>query len=267
MQSKHAITMLSTALVLGIALVGWQTWNAQQMKNQLGQLQVQLAALQNAQQGATSSQLAGVPNNGPGTTASPMPGQSRPPAQVSPVQPGSVAPVNPQANGLADPFGFNGGNRDPFAEFDRIQQQMHARMQQLMSGNGFADPFLDFDVFGSGGFGFSSSFGRQDQPQFTYSETEEAYVVTVEIPQGSNIELNTEVQGQELTISGKVTVEENNSSNGAAFTSRQTQQFAQTFSLPADVDPLGITNETRDSTIVITIPRSDVPASLAGPNL
>jgi HSP20 family molecular chaperone IbpA len=267
MQSKLAITLMSSALVLGVGLIGWQAWTGNQMKTQLDQLQAQLEKL-HAQQPATApAQVAVIPGYSQGSTTTPAPRQAAPLAQVTPVLPGGGAsPVNPPGGNQPDPFGFFGGG-DPFAEFDRIQQQMHERMQQLMSGSGFADPFLDFDAFGPGGFGFSSSFGLQNQPQFSYEETGDAYVVTVDIPEDSNIELNTEVNGRELTIEGKVTVEENSSNTGSAFTSRQTQQFAQTFSLPDDVDPLGITNETRDSKVIITIPRTVVPSSLAGPGL
>jgi HSP20 family molecular chaperone IbpA len=267
MQSKLAITLMGSALVLGVGLIGWQTWTGNQMQTQLDQLQAQLENLHTQQQAANLPQLAAIPNGGGGITVAPQPQQPAPPVQVNPVQPGGATPVYPPGSTQLDPFGLFGGNGDPFAEFDRIQQQMHERMQQLMSGSGFADPFLDFDAFGPGGFGFSSSFGTQNQPRFNYEETPDAYVVTVDIPDDSNIELNTEVNGQELTIEGKVTVEENNSNNGSSFTSRQTQQFAQTFSLPADVDPLGITNETKDSKVIITIPRTSVPSSLAGPGL
>ena len=259
MQSKLTITLLSSALVLGTGLIGWQAWNGQQMHQQLGQLQDQLAALSLQQQGLSTEpspagQISTPGSNGAAGSTSPL---NTPGVQASPVLPqsGGSQPGEP-----ADPFGMIGGAWDPFAEFDRMQQEMHQQMQQFMSGNGFSGSFFDFDSFGQGGLGFSSSFGLQSQPHIEYEETADAYVVTVEIPEGSEVEVTTELNGQELTISGKVTVEENSQVPGNAFSSRQTQQFAQTFTLPGDVDPLGITSETEDSRVVVNIPRTDTPA-------
>lgn len=250
MKSRLANIFMGTALVFATGLIGWQTWTGNQMKTQLSQLQSQLQSI-------ASQQMAGS-NSGRTVPGTPQQGSSAEPL-TSPVQ-----PANPGGSIQVDPFG-QGANADPFSDFDRIQQEMHQRMQQLLSGKGLADPFFSFEPFGSGSFGFSSSFGLQSQPQFNFGETEDAYVVTVDIPPESSLELTTGLNGQELTIEGKVTIEESNKTGNGAFSSRQTQHFARTFTLPTDVDPLGITNQTIDSKVIITIPRTQAQAPVTGP--
>ena len=137
-----------------------------------------------------------------------------------------------------------------------MQEEMHQQMQQLMQGFGMNVPMFDMDPFlGGAGSGFSSNMGFGAQPDFNFTEEGDHYLVTVKIPEGSNVEINTETHGPQLTIQGKVSVQQNNQANGGAFSSVQTQQFARTLTLPADVDVLGITNETVGDEIHIKLPK------------
>ena len=83
----------------------------------------------------------------------------------------------------------------------------------------------------------------------------DSYQASIAIPDNSKVEITTEVNGRDLTIEGKVTVEQQSQPNGGGFSSMQTRHFARTLTLPADVDPLGISNETVHGQVVITIPK------------
>lgn len=241
MQNKLALGIMGGLLAIGAGFIGWQGWNTHQLQLQVDQLQQQLALQPSPQTAPSNPQQ-----------------QSHPTPPSSGVIPNPLQPQSPQApqNGFGNPpLGSSpfGGN-DPFADMQRMQQEMHERMQQMMQGFGMNMPMFDMDPF-QGGPGFSSNMGFGAQPDFAFDEGQDEYVVTVKIPDGSNVEINTDVHGDELTIQGKVTVEQNNQGNGGGFSSVQTQQFARTLTLPGDVDVLGITNETVGDEIHIKLPK------------
>ncbi|MES2604924.1 MAG: Hsp20/alpha crystallin family protein [Pseudomonadota bacterium] len=230
MQDRKIAVITGVAAVAALGLVGWQSWNTQQLQQQVTELQQQL-----------QQQV----------------------AQATPVPPTSSAPTAPPSSPPADPLW---GGQDPFAEMQRMQQQMHQHMQDLMSGFGMGnfgmDPngssLFDMDPF-QGGLGFGSSMGFGGEPDFDFTETSDNYQVSISIPQGSNVEISTSTQGNNLTIEGKVTVEQDGQNNGGGFRSTQTRQFARTLQLPEDVDPLGVKNETQGDKVVITIPKKKTP--------
>jgi HSP20 family molecular chaperone IbpA len=251
MQGKSTVVVLGSVAVIALGLLGWQSWNTHQLQQQVASLQQQVST-----QAATTP----VMPNHPNPLAMPAPQSTAPGSQINPqlLAPAPAQPSSPQgsaplANG-PDPFW---GNEDPFEEMQRMQQQMHEHMQQLMNSFGMSGPgasLFDMDPF-QGGPGFGSSMGFGAEPEFEFKENGDHYEVSISIPQGSNVEINTSTQGNNLTIEGKVTVEQNNQSKGNAFRSQQTRQFARTLHLPEDVDPLGLTHETRGDHVVITLPK------------
>jgi HSP20 family molecular chaperone IbpA len=242
MQNKANIILASVVGVAALGLLGYQSWNTHQLQQQVVALQQQLAA----QTGAGSGQSA------PGAPPLASPPNATPPQSNPPLVPPAASPLNPPARN--DPFW---GGQDPFADMQRMQQQMHQHMQDLLSGLGFDQP--DTSLFGMDpfqrGLGFGSSMGFGDDPKFDFKENVDNYQVTIAIPKGSKVEITTSVHGRDLTVEGRVTVEQQNQNKGQKFRSLQTRQFARTFSLPADVDVLGIRNETVGEQAVITLPK------------
>ena len=246
MQNKANIILASVLGVTALGLLGFQGWNTHQLQQQVVALQQQLATQNNV---AANTQ----PASPPPVAAQPQPNSLPVPQQNnSPLAPQGQAPRNPPA--LSDPFW---GGQDPFADMQRMQQQMHQHMQDLLSGMGFDQP--DTSLFGMDpfqrGLGFGSSMGFGDDPRFDFKENADNYQVTIAIPKGSKVEITTAVHGRDLTVEGRVTVEQQNQQQGQRFRSLQTRQFARTFSLPADVDALGIRNETVGEQAVITLPK------------
>jgi HSP20 family molecular chaperone IbpA len=224
MQHKVKVTILSVAVLALAGLIGWQAWS-------IGQMREQLAALQ---------QQVGNPNvlTTPGTQAQPA------------VPPSSLF----GGNGLNNvPGGIFNNQNDPFADFDKLRDEMFDHMQQLMEG-GMAGSLFDDDFFGAGNFGFGGGLNTQE-PEVDLSEKDDAYVITIDIPKNSNAEVSATVEGNQLNIKGKITVNNDSSNNSSTFMSTQSRQFARSMPLPADADPDGLTNVTKENRVIITIPK------------
>jgi len=226
MQHKVTTVTLAIALLACSGLVGWQAWS-------IGQMREQLTALQ---------QEVGNPHTSilPSSNSSPLPGTQQPVNPPSSLFGGNGSNNNPQS--------LLGNQNDPFADFDRMQEEMLAHMQQLMAGGGPGG------LFDSDSFGFGNSLGVQE-PQLNMSEKNDAYVITIDIPEASNAEVSASVNGNELNIEGKITVKNDGSNNGSSFMSSQSKQFARSMPLPPDADPEGLTNVTEEHQVVITIPK------------
>lgn len=227
MQHKVTVAILAVALLACAGLVGWQAWSIGQMREQLTALQQQVG---------------------------------NPHASILPSPSPQAQPVNPPSslfgggNNLnSDPQGLLGNQNDPFADFDRLQDEILEHMQQLMAG-GMPDSLFDDDFFAGDKFGFGSSLNTQE-PELNMSENDDSYVITIDIPEDSNAEVSAAVDGNELNIEGKITVKNDGSNNGSSFTSTESRQFARSMSLPPDADPNGLTNVTEANQVVITIPK------------
>lgn len=233
-----AIVILLTLCLTGLGWLGYSNW----------QLRRQMASLQTAEPPAMPVP---VPNfNGPASPAPNMPGQVVPnpvpngPGQVNPSPlPGGPGQASPDP---ADPFDdFFSGNWDPLTEIERMQEHMRQLMQQ---GPGAA--------FGSGSSGNGQTFTFQSmQPDISMEESKDAYVVNITIPEGSDIELNTEVEGNEFVVSGKVSSKEENGSGNAKQSIVSSSSFSRSFYLDQAVDTLGMKSETHGDTMTITLPK------------
>jgi HSP20 family molecular chaperone IbpA len=229
MQNKVVIPVLAVLLLASAGFAGWQAWS-------LGQMSEQLTALQQ-QVGNTNTNA--LPARNPLQPQTPVPS----------------APPN-SSNGLnLGPNGLLGNQNDPFADFDRLQEEMLDRMQQMMGGN-MPGGLLDDDFFGFGSniFNFGSGLNA-GQPQVKMTEDDDAYVITIPIPEDSNAEVSASVEGSALNIEGKFTTKNDGTNNGSVFTSTQSSQFARSMPLPPDADPDGLTNVTEEHQVVITIPK------------
>jgi len=146
---------------------------------------------------------------------------------------------------LPDPWPKNwdpwSDNWDSSGQFSDLQKQMDDLMNRMLPGH---------SIFSNQGFGLS-----QSSPKISMDETGEEYIVVVTVPEGEEVELNTELSENTLKIFGKVkNTSENN--NGDFFgRSMSTSQFSQSMTLSEPVDESGMTIDQEDTKIVITIPK------------
>lgn len=129
---------------------------------------------------------------------------------------------------------------DPSGHFAEMQKRMDELMNRMAPGG---------SIFSNRGFGLSVS-----SPEVTMKETADHYEVIVSVPQGQEVELNTELQENQLTISGKMRSikEDKNNSTKAVVTSR----FSQTVTLAEPTDEAGMTIERQDEKVVVKIPKT-----------
>lgn len=92
---------------------------------------------------------------------------------------------------------------------------------------------------------------KGSSPTIDFDETDNAYIVTVNMPQGERVELNTNISGRVFTVSGKV-ISTSSDKNAKFHSSRQ---FSQTLTLQSPIDETKMTSEQDNQTITITLPK------------
>jgi len=148
---------------------------------------------------------------------------------------------------------------DPFQQMEAIRQQMDAMMNSV-----FGSPLPPV----TGLPGLSSMTGRSlfgadpfaglgmHQPQIILRETDSSLEVVIAVPEGQEFELGTEVEEDMLTVSGTITWQASQSSNGFAASRSGSSQFSRTIILPDTVLPTGMVTEHHATEIVIRLPKA-----------
>lgn len=144
---------------------------------------------------------------------------------------------------LSSPW-FNQPNAlsDPWEIFQSLNDPQNTSQPKNLFGRWFGQSEPNA-LFGASQKGSS--------PKINFDETDKAYVVTVNMPQGETVELNTNISGRIFTVSGKVI--STSSGNHSQF--RSSRQFSQTLTLNSPVDEAKMTTEQDDQTIKITLPK------------
>ncbi len=146
---------------------------------------------------------------------------------------------------------------NPNDTFSQMQQRMDAMMNSFLSGTHqpFSSSIFSDPVFSASGFGASAS-----SPRITMDETADQYIVIVTVPEGQEVELNTTLNDNQLTVSGTVQRRIENTTNelfggSRPYSTLSSSQFSQTMALPADIDEAGMDVKHEDSIITIVIPK------------
>jgi HSP20 family molecular chaperone IbpA len=148
---------------------------------------------------------------------------------------------------------------DPFQQMEAIRQQMDAMMNSVFGGPLPAVTGLPglSSMSGSSLFGADPFAGLgMHQPQITLRETNRSLEVVIAVPEGQAFELGTEVEEDRLTVSGTITWQASQSSNGFAESRSGSSQFSRTIMLPDTVVPTGMVTEHHDTEIVIRLPKA-----------
>ena len=135
---------------------------------------------------------------------------------------------------------------DPTREFEAMQKQMDQAMNQLQKEFSFDQPF-----FGKFGVGLSGA-----QPAISIKETNKAFEVTETVPEGQDVNVKTEVDGNRLSISGEVSSEyDDDSIFGSRGTGKSVQRFSQTVTLASAVDQSKMSTVQKGDKMIITLPK------------
>ncbi len=161
----------------------------------------------------------------------------------------SEAVLAEPALSLTDP---KSGTVDPFIDpqmhlrnFSDLQKRMDEMMNRAFTGQPFFN-HKDFDsVFGAGTL----------SPEVSVTESPDEYQVTVRVPQGQAIDLNTEISGNLLEISGDLKNSTESNTGNVIQKSYSSSHFSQTLSLSEPVIESAMKTEHKGDNIIIHIPK------------
>jgi HSP20 family protein len=140
------------------------------------------------------------------------------------------------------PPGFIPG-RDPFHQIDEALGRMGLRLE-VMPGHG-PQPAWPWSVWSS--------------DLLAVEETDDAYIIEVELPGLSAQDLDVRVQHCRLSIRGEV--DGQNRAEGTDHGSRSRDRFEHMLPLPAGTDPDGITATLSDGLLTVHIPKAELTES------
>lgn len=96
-------------------------------------------------------------------------------------------------------------------------------------------------------------------PLADLSETEDAYVVKVELPGVGKDQIDVQLQDRELVVSGEIPEQEQDGQNGGRRrhrSTRRTGRFEFRAWLPGDVNADAVQGELTDGVLTLTVPKS-----------
>lgn len=238
-QQRHTLFSLVIAvLVCLLAVLGFFTW---QLSTEMQSMQQVLAQVSTA---PTPSATLNTP--APVLPQQPAPANSDPqPPAAGLNEPFSDPFADPFTDPLPDPFSRSWpGFMDPSGQIAEMQRRMDELMNSMTQGF----PFFNQQDFG---FGFINS-----GPAISMTETADAYQVTIAVPEGQAVELNTELNDNTLVVSGYVKSEREENANGLSSRSMQESRFSQSVYLPGSIDEAGMQIDQQAAQIVVTVPKT-----------
>lgn len=119
---------------------------------------------------------------------------------------------------------------DPIREFEDLFERMGRLMQTTLGGTETWAPLADV------------------------SETEDAYIVEIDVPGVQRQDLNIEVDGNELTVTGEL--KEKEQAGMFRRRTRRVGQFAYNVMLPGDLDNENVDASLKDGVLTIRVPKS-----------
>lgn len=132
---------------------------------------------------------------------------------------------------------------DPFAEMERMREQMDQMFQGLFSrqnrpgGRGMFNTDLFYD------------------PNFDMEEKDDAYVIRFDIAGTDKEKINIEISEYTLTISGERSVQTQERHPSGFSHSSSFGSFLRTIPLPEDADTAAVTTKMEKDTLIITLPK------------
>lgn len=143
-----------------------------------------------------------------------------------------------------DPFGWSTrSTADPFAMLQQMQADMDALFGSFGMGPAFPQPRL----------------GRMQSgltnPAIEVHETPGEYQIVIPVTPDTEVNLNTSLEDNALTIEGTLKRQSLNQHNRFSASTLSQSQFSRTIELPAPVDELGMSTSQSEDGIVILVPK------------
>lgn len=129
---------------------------------------------------------------------------------------------------------------EPFSEIEQVTERMRRMLEQTFGGFGLPSQLLDRE-------GWS--------PLVDIEETDDAYVLEAELPGVKREDVNIELAGSELLISGEI--KERERKGTVRRRSRRTGRFEYRVGLPAQVDPEKIEASLNEGVLAVRVPKSE----------
>lgn len=135
------------------------------------------------------------------------------------------------------PTDIHGRGLDPIRELAALQQ----RLTELMSA------LLRTDVL--------SGKGGMWTPMADVTETDDAYLVEIDVPGVKRKDLTVEVAGTELRVTGEITEKEK--VGWLRHRTRHVGEFAYRTLLPADIDADHVSADLADGVLTVRVPKTE----------
>ena len=123
---------------------------------------------------------------------------------------------------------------DPYRELEALQEQLEQLMQRTSADGNGSTPF---------------------SPLVDIEETEDAWIIEADLPGVKPEDVNVEVRGNELAISGEI--KERRREGILRRRTRKTGEFDYQISLPGDADTEHVEAELRDGVLTVRIPKPE----------
>jgi HSP20 family protein len=94
-------------------------------------------------------------------------------------------------------------------------------------------------------------------PLADLSETDDAYVVKVDVPGVSKDQIDVQVQDRQLTVSGEIPEPQEKDGSRQHRRSRRTGRFELQTYLPGDVNADAVRGELADGVLTLTVPKAE----------
>lgn len=127
-------------------------------------------------------------------------------------------------------------------QFTQLQKQLDKMMGSMLPSN---------SLFSNRVFALSPS-----SPKITITESAQEYTVVVAVPKGQDVELNTDLSGNTLKISGKISISSGNNNDSSVAQSVSTSTFSQSITLAEDIDESAMSIKRTDNKVVIKIAKA-----------
>ena len=144
---------------------------------------------------------------------------------------------------------------DPHAEMERLQERMDQFLEEAMRRTG-QDPR-------------SLSWGQERplNPRVNMEETDVAFEITVEIPGADDANIDTTIEGQQLTITADTTFETEKQPGGGhtVIRERRSGRFQRSLILPTPVNAAKMTTTYENGVLHIHVPKAAEDPAFSNP--